>query len=355
MRQVSAKAEPLISVVMPVYNAAAYLRDAVRSIQAQTYGRWELILVDDGSTDGSPELVAELAGGDRRIRALEVDHGGAAHAVNAGVELAGGEMIARMDADDIAVPERFAVQLQWMRRTGVEVCGSCVARFGDATGVIWFPETHDAIGREMLFRHGLLQPTVLMRADAFTTHAYREGAAFEGNDLWIRLRRGFQLGNVPAVLLKHRYHAQQTRVLRGAAMHDFLRAARRPLFHELFPEATRQDADAVDRVAERESCSSLAELERAGRWLARLADSPDIQLRRRMLERWREACRRSAPLGLGASRLYQLLAPELGVGPVGTDASLRAVCAARLEVDGRIARGVRRARRSARHVRQAAA
>ncbi len=347
--------EPLISVVMPVYNAARYLAEAVRSIQAQTYDRWELIIADDGSGDGSAALAAELASGERRIRLIELPHRGAAQAVNAGADLAQGELIARMDADDVALPERFAVQLRWMRRFGVDVCGSCVQRFGDASGVMWFPETHEAIAREMLFRHGLLQPTVVMRAEAFRTHRYREDARFEGNELWIRLGRSFRLGNVPSVLLKHRYHRAQTRIVRGEGMRDFVRATRRPLFHELFPEATAQDADALDRVADGRPCASLAELGRAGEWLLRLADTPDLMLRRRMGERWRDTCRRSAPLGLGAFRLYARYAPALGIPGSRSDAALKAACAARLSVDGRAARAARRLRQATRRERDAAA
>jgi glycosyltransferase involved in cell wall biosynthesis len=334
--------QPLISVVMPVYNGRAHLADAIASIRAQTHDRWELIVVDDGSDDGSAALAAELASGDERIRVLEVEHSGAAGAVNAGADVARGELIARMDGDDIAVPERFAVQLQWMRRTGVEVCGSCAMRFGAETGVLWFPETHDGIAREMLFRHGLLQPTVLMATDVFLAHRYREGARFEGNELWIRLRRHHRLGNVPATLVRHRCHAAQTRVVRAAELRAFVRASRVPLFHELYPEAGELDAQAIDRVADREPCVNLAELERVGGWLTRLADGPDVELRRRMRDRWRAACRGAAPLGLGAYRLHQRFAPQFGLREAEPDASLLAVCAARLEPDALIARGGRR-------------
>src|SRR3954462_4182724 len=102
-------AEPLISVVLPVFDAREHLADAISSIQAQSHRRRELLVLDDGSSDGSPELAEELGKTEERIRVLRVTHGGAAQAVNAGVEAARGDMIARMDADDVAVPERFAV------------------------------------------------------------------------------------------------------------------------------------------------------------------------------------------------------------------------------------------------------
>ncbi|HEX8121137.1 MAG TPA: glycosyltransferase family 2 protein [Solirubrobacteraceae bacterium] len=322
--------DPLISVVLPVFDARPHLAEAVASVRAQSHRRWELLLVDDGSTDGSAQLADALAAEDRRIRVLRVDHGGAAHAVNAGIEAAQGEMIARMDADDVAAPERFATQLEWMRQTGVEVCGSCAMRFGAARGLLWFPEGHEAIAREMLFRHGILQPTLLTHASILKAHRYREGARFEGNELWIRLRREHVLGNVPAVLLKHRVHAQQTSVVRGAAMREFVRATRRPLFAELFPDAGAPDFEAVDRVADRRPFPTLEALERAGSWLLRLADSPDRQLGRRMLARWRDACRASTALGPAVHGLYRRLAPAFVGEPVEPDPRLRLASAVRL-------------------------
>lgn len=350
-RSVPGPENPLISVVMPVFDARPYLAEAVGSIQAQTYRNWELILVDDGSRDGSGDLARELAAGEPRIRVLATEHGGAAHAVNAGAALAGGELLARMDADDVALPERFEVQLAWMRRSGVQVAGSWVMRFGGATGVLWFPETHAAISHEMLFRHGLLQPTAIMPTAAFLAHRYREDARLEGNELWLRLRRELTLGNVPAVLVRHRCHPRQTRVVKGAEMRDHVAATRRSLFGELYPEAGAADLDAVHVVASGGAARDLAQLDLAGEWLARLADLPDGLLRRRMLARWRLTCRSSAAHGPAAYRLYRRWASEIDTAaPVG-DRALRAMCAVRLDPaspPGRAATRIRAAARRAR-------
>ena len=158
-------AEPLISVVMPVRNGAPYVADAVSSIQAQSYRHWELVVVDNESDDDSAAIVGALAARDSRIRLITGVPRGIAGALNAGVDLARGQLIARMDADDVAVPERLEVQLQWMRRTGVEICGGWIQQFGDRQGLVWFPETHEAIARELLFRCALMHPTVLTHAE----------------------------------------------------------------------------------------------------------------------------------------------------------------------------------------------
>src|SRR2546425_12663765 len=100
---------------MPVYNAERYVAEAITSILTQTYPRLEFIIVDDGSTDGSAALVCAFAARDSRIRPFFLAHGGQSRALHAGIATARGELIALMDNDDIALPERFAIQLAWMR------------------------------------------------------------------------------------------------------------------------------------------------------------------------------------------------------------------------------------------------
>ena len=103
--------QPLISVIMPVYNAERYVADAIRSILEQTYSHFEFIIVDDGSTDGTVKIIHKCAGRDSRVRLVYLTHGNGPSAANAGIALAQGEFIARMDADDVALPERFSIQL----------------------------------------------------------------------------------------------------------------------------------------------------------------------------------------------------------------------------------------------------
>ena len=118
----------LISVVMPVYNTEAYVGAALESLLAQTYSPLEILVVDDGSTDRSPAIIAEYERRDSRIRSLSSARFGKSAALNAGISAATGEYIALLDSDDLALPERFAVQLDWMRRAGVDLCGSRVGR-----------------------------------------------------------------------------------------------------------------------------------------------------------------------------------------------------------------------------------
>ena len=304
---------PLISVVMPVHDRARYVAEAVISILAQTYSHLELIIVDDGSADESPEIVQALAARDSRIRALFLPHYSQGRARNAGIALARGEYIAHMDDDDVALPYRLAAQLDWMRRTSVDICGGCSQAFGDRNGLMWFPETHEAIRHELVFRCGLLQGTVLMRADIAKAHPYDEQASFEDYEMWTRLAPLYRMGNMPRILLRERFHPQQSHKVKQVALRADRWKYRARYLHALLPHATPAERSIIARAAEGEPFTRLAELEEAGRWLARLAQTPDAFLRRRMADRWLAACLRSAPLGLACHRLYRRLAPQFGI------------------------------------------
>ncbi len=330
---------PLISVVLPVYNREHYVADAIQSILAQTYTPLELIVVvDDGSTDGSARIVREFAACDARIHPLFLSHGSQWRARNAGVALANGEYIAHLDDDDIALPDRLAAQLDWMRRTGVEICGGNIKKFGAEKGLMWFPETHQAICHELLFRIALFLPTALIRADIARAHPYDESLVYSDYAMLTQIALRYRLGNLPQIVLKSRYHPQQIHVIHHHAFQDEQRKYSRLYFHALFPDATAGDARLFGRVADGEPLTGLADLEQAGIWLVRLAQTPDQFLRRRMADRWYAACRRSARLGPGCYRIYRQIAPRFDISPDRrADQKLWLVCALRLKAGSRLA------------------
>ncbi|MFD1958687.1 glycosyltransferase family 2 protein [Novosphingobium panipatense] len=105
---------PRVSVLLPCYNGAAYLEEAVRSILLQTFADFELIVVDDGSTDATADILARMGRRDPRLRVVRQPNGGIVAALNTAIAHARGEYIARMDADDVSFPERFAFQVAWL-------------------------------------------------------------------------------------------------------------------------------------------------------------------------------------------------------------------------------------------------
>jgi len=346
---------PLISVVMPVYNRERYVAAAISSILAQTHSPLELIVVvDEGSSDGSAAIVRDFAGRDRRVRPLFLAHGSQWRARNAGVAMARGDYIAHMDDDDIALSERLSLQLAWMHRAGVDICGGSLKRFGAADGLIWFPESHKAICHELLFRISLFLPTVLMRAEIARAHPYDETLAYSDYAQLTQIAHRYRLGNMPQILLKCCYHENQTHMVHGAAFkQDQLRYSK-PYFQTLFPEAAADDLRVISLLLEAAPFEEIADLERAGRWLIRLAHTGDNFLRRTMADRWRSACQRSSHLGPDCYRRYLLTLSEFAEARSGNDRMLRLACTLRVRAGSRWANWLKKGWHVARSIRASA-
>ena len=125
------KSTPLVSVIMPAYNAAGFIAEAVRSVQKQTLSDWELLILDDGSADATPRILADLAAQDPRIRLLPNSKNlGAAATRNRGIDLAQGQYLAFLDSDDRWHPEKLQTQLQLLEKTGGDLCYCAYAIVG---------------------------------------------------------------------------------------------------------------------------------------------------------------------------------------------------------------------------------
>lgn len=203
---------PLISVVLPVYNGEQYLSEAIDSILAQTFTNFELIMIDDGSTDGSQQILREYERRDARIRVIVRENRGLATTLNDSVDIVRGAWIARMDQDDIALPRRFERQLEWLERTGADIAGSWVQRFGTSDKrVVRLRQTDEAIKMAMLFCSPFAHPSVMMRAALVKRLRYDSTwEKAEDYDLWERAAEdGWKMMNVPEVLLLYRIHGAQ--------------------------------------------------------------------------------------------------------------------------------------------------
>ena len=320
----------MISVIMPVYNAERYVAEAVNSILAQTYPHFEFIIVDDGSTDGSPAIIREFAARNLCLRTLFLPHGGEPHALNAGIAAASGEYLAFMDHDDIALPHRLATQLDWMTRNGVDVCGTQAQIFGDMKKLLWFPETHKAIQRELVFRLALIKNSVMMRAAIARKHRWDENTPAYEYHMWLELASRYCLGNVPAVLMKYRRHPEQFMQRCRAQVGMAMRIRRKAYFSALYPDSNPGDYAVITRVVEDQGMENADDLRLAGKWLCRLAQTEDKFLRDRMARRWLATCRSSAELGPECRRIYQEFAPAFNVPSPENTWRLGVQCALRM-------------------------
>lgn len=205
---------PKVSVVMPAYNAEKYIREAVDSILNQTFTDFEFIIINDGSTDRTKEIILEYD--DPRIVLLENEKNrGIVATLNKGLDAAKGEYIARMDADDIAVPERLTIQVEYMdKHPEIGVLGTGLKKFGDGIkdGKRIFSQNPDKLKAELLFATNIAHPTVVMRKavlDAFHICYELEYAGAEDFLMWWKLSQKTQIATLPDILLNYRIHKSQ--------------------------------------------------------------------------------------------------------------------------------------------------
>lgn len=219
-----------ISVVMSVYNAEKYLTEAVDSILGQTYSDYELILINDKSTDSSGDILNQYANQDPRIVILENEYNvGLTKSLNIGLAIAKGEYIARMDADDISVPDRFEKQVAFLDAHPDYSFVSCIGRYIDENGnpeqLRLFPETNEEIYAMMPKVDAVMHPGVMFRrADIEKIGNYCEDfRVVQDYDLWFRgMAAGYKFYNIqePLVLFR-RNESYNTRKSKAYRMVDF--------------------------------------------------------------------------------------------------------------------------------------
>lgn len=206
---------PLISVIMPVYNAEKYLHDAIDSVLKQSYENFEFIIINDGSTDGSANIIKSFLD-DQRVVYVSRENRGLINTLNEGIQLAKGELIARMDADDISLSERFARQVAFLsEHKDVIVLGTkTILIDADSAQIGEFGQwcQHEEIDAALLQGRGaaIVHPSVMMRKqNLLEVGGYSEDfPAAEDIDLWLRLAEKGRIANVPEVYLYYRQHLE---------------------------------------------------------------------------------------------------------------------------------------------------
>lgn len=203
--------KPIISVVMPVYNGEKYLREAIDSILNQTYNNFEFIILNDGSTDKTEEII--LSYDDTRIVYVKNEENlQIVKTLNKGVSLAKGKYIARMDADDISQPDRFKKQIQFMEHNpDVGVCGTWVKTFGDTVTNWAYPTESSELYVSLLFYTPIAHPSVIIRKVIFNKFMYEQSYnKAEDYKLWVDISKKYKIVNIPFFLLRYRLHSSQT-------------------------------------------------------------------------------------------------------------------------------------------------
>jgi len=215
----------LVSIVMPAYDAEKYVAESIRSVLDQTYSNWELIVVDDGSTDGTGDIVQNFSATDSRIKYFFQQNGGQGKARNTGIENSVGELIAFLDADDLWVSEKLTLQLEAMEKTNADVVFGDAFIFseGETAGTtttfsaicpdfIYGGRSGDEVFKLLFAYNRIPTLTVLTRKDILQEVALfdedRKYQNCEDYDLWLKLAKsGAVFFGMKAKLAKYRRHS----------------------------------------------------------------------------------------------------------------------------------------------------
>ncbi len=202
----------LISVILPVYNGAPYLDEAIVSILKQTHDNFELIVINDGSTDESLEILEKYAVQDSRIIIINRQNKGLVYSLNEGILKAKGKYIARMDADDVSDSFRLESQIEHIEKHNLDICGGhCLLIDGEGgiNGLNVVPTSHKMCTLSLLFKVPFAHPSVMLRKQFLDKNSLEYGQSVykiaEDLDLWLRMHKcGARFGNVDRVVLKYR-------------------------------------------------------------------------------------------------------------------------------------------------------
>lgn len=206
---------PLVSIILPAYNCEKFIRKTIHSLINQTYSNFELLVINDGSTDATTSIIQSFK--DTRIQLIQNEKNkGLIYTLNKGIELSKGKYIARIDADDICLPERLQKQVNWLEEnTQIAIVATQILLIDEqdeATGN-WLLDmqntTANQIKKAMLWQNCIAHPTVLFRSEIIKKYQYSNNQKHsEDYDLWLQiLADGFIIEKVPEQLVKYRVHS----------------------------------------------------------------------------------------------------------------------------------------------------
>ena len=310
------KPSPMVSVVMPVHNTAQYVREAVGSILGQSLQDFEFIMIDDGSTDGSAEILDSYQEKDGRVRIFHQDNNGIAAALNKGIELARGKYVARMDSDDISLPERLAKQVALMESNPeVGICGTACRLFGDNCGITKPKTESEEIKSWLLFGPCMAHPTVMMRRQLIVDkHLYYDPWFKQAEDyeLWVRFSQHCEMANIPEPLLLYRVCDKQATTQFRPEVHRWSGFVHKQAMKVLGIEPSDAELELHLSLHALRFHRSREYVERVEAWLCKLLDANNAAkafhpeaLSRVVFEFWRYVCAADCELGLWIWRKFR--------------------------------------------------
>ena len=233
--------KPLVSIVMAVYNGEKFIHETIKSILNQGYENFELILIDDCSTDSTLKILQSYT--EPRIQVIHNEtNRKLAASLNRGIRHASGKYIARMDADDLCESNRFTLQVNYMEKhPDVDVLGGNYRAFGSARYKSDYPSKHKAIETGLFFENTVCHPAVMFRRQAISSWYDESFAASQDYDLWTRLIAEHNFHNLKAVVMKYRVHEGQTLKTASGAQKAGANSSRLRMLNKLNISETDKD------------------------------------------------------------------------------------------------------------------
>jgi glycosyltransferase involved in cell wall biosynthesis len=307
----------MVTVLMAAYNAESFLARSIDSILAQTFHDFEFLIVDDGSQDQTPALLADYARKDRRIRVLRNERNlGLTASLNRGLREAKGVYVARIDADDAARPERLALQVAFMEQhREIGICGGQIVKHtGGKAHRVRIALSHGEIHATLLFHSCFVHPTVLIRRDCLGPNGFMYDERYnkaEDYELWDRMIGPVRAGNLPQVLLDYYCHPRQISGSDYQVVTPLRNSIRHRIVKRLLPEADERQLALHDLISYPFGAFALDVLPRADRWLQQLLAANQTAriydphaMESVFARKWGIVCAQAAYLGLPVFRIF---------------------------------------------------
>ena len=303
---------PAVTVLMPVHNGERFLKEAIGSILAQSFRDFELLIIDDGSTDRSRQIAESF--GDRRIVLVtNAENRGTVHVLNQGIALAKGRYIARMDADDISLPERLERQVRFMDEhpeVGVSGTGMRLIKNGRLRNTRTHATSDEELKIQLLFSPCFFHPTVIIRAELAQAHPYPDNLVYtQDYNYWTHLAPLTRFANLSEILLYFREHEGQISSKKADLQISNSRALRAKYLKRLVSTPSADQLPIHHAVAENRKD---IDLERAKSWLETLVGTNDAArmfdteiFRKEMARKWWLICRKNTLYGRYVLRVYR--------------------------------------------------
>jgi glycosyltransferase involved in cell wall biosynthesis len=307
---------PQVSVVMPALNAEKYIAEAIDSILSQTFSDFELIIVNDGSTDATAEILESYRPSDARIRVYCQENAGGASAMNLGCEVAQGRYIARMDADDISLPQRLAWQVSYLdEHPRVGVCGTWVRTFGHSKQkLVRYPCDPDIALCTLPFQMPFGGGSVMFDRRLHSERGVNYSPDVSATDDYLFIlecSKFCAISSVPEVLYLYRQHPSQVTKTQRTQQDKFARQIRLRQLEELGLQPSEDEMDLHEAICTWQMDGDRSWVKKIEDWLVRLKSTnlkngkyPKNAFARVLAGYWFAACTRNARLGIWSYKTF---------------------------------------------------